>query len=396
MKKKITILFIVFVMVISSIIYAKENVSIKYSVMDNGIISQMVDNTDSNNIKIINQYKINNYFTRKTNLKLEDFDLKDSSMKSVLNIKGNIKYLEIPTFTVKKGSQIETLTDGLFICADNVTKKNNKFIHAGSYHFMDSQVILREKQGSKIVDEKKITTLEEYNMIKNNSLNKSKWNDISYVKGGKLVLDEIGDYVISIKDNKLDTKEVVFLSVVENAPKEPEKNNNLSFKDVKKDSWYYKDVMEAVQKGVIIGRDDGTFDPNGKLTVAEALTLSAKIRSNFEKEKFVEGGNRWYDNAVSYNLDKNIINIGDFIDYNKKASREEMAYIFSRTLPIDEYKLNDTIKDPIDVDSNSKYYESISRLYKSQILKGRDDGKFDPKTSITRAETATIVNRLVK
>lgn len=396
MNRKISIITLVFLVIISSISYAKNNIKIKYSIIDDNIISQLI-NEKEKNVELVNQYKVSNYLTRKENYKLENFNMKDKKIKNILNAKGDIAYLEIPNFQVRKGAKIESIIDNLFISADILSKESGKFIHNGDYIFMDGKVILNKKEGSKITEKKEITTLEEYNMIKNNSLNKKYWNEINYEKGGSLILDELGYYVISIKDEKLDTKEIIFLTVVDEKVNEQIKEEEyIGFKDVKKGSWYYDDVLKASNNKIIIGRDDNTFDPMGKLTLAEAITLSSKIRSKSENDNFEEGGSRWYDNAIYYALEKNIIKIGDFIDYNKKATREEMAYIFSSTLSEDKYIVDESISAPIDINSDDKYYDNIMLLYKSSILKGRDDGKFDAKSNITRAEAATIINRLVK
>ena len=49
-----------------------------------------------------------------------------------------------------------------------------------------------------------------------------------------------------------------------------------------------------------------------------------------------------------------------------------------------------------DVDENTKYGDSIKKLYSAGILKGDGNGSFRPDDSITRAEAAAILLRVHK
>ena len=75
------------------------------------------------------------------------------------------------------------------------------------------------------------------------------------------------------------------------------------------------------------------------------------------------------------------------------ATREEVAYIFANVLGDIELNKEITISD---VDENTKYRDSIYKLYSLKILKGDGDGNFRPNDSITRAEAAAILLRVYK
>jgi len=51
------------------------------------------------------------------------------------------------------------------------------------------------------------------------------------------------------------------------------------FTDVKKDAWYYKDVMIAQQAGYILGYMDGSFRPNNSITKEEVAAIFDRILS---------------------------------------------------------------------------------------------------------------------
>ena len=64
--------------------------------------------------------------------------------------------------------------------------------------------------------------------------------------------------------------------------------------------WKKRQVENAVKKGWIAGYDDGTFNPNGYITRAEAMTLVNRILYRYVN---AEGQHtdaiKWPDNAAS-------------------------------------------------------------------------------------------------
>lgn len=51
----------------------------------------------------------------------------------------------------------------------------------------------------------------------------------------------------------------------------------VSLSDVQPGSWYYNEVSEMVAAGFIDGYEDGTFQPDRTVTVAEAVTMTARM-----------------------------------------------------------------------------------------------------------------------
>ena len=72
-----------------------------------------------------------------------------------------------------------------------------------------------------------------------------------------------------------------------------------------------------------------------------------------------------------------------------------MAYIFASTLPVNELPQINTVKSLPDVNSSTKYQDSIFLLYRAGIITGNDSvGTFAPETNITRAQAAAIITRI--
>lgn len=169
------------------------------------------------------------------------------------------------------------------------------------------------------------------------------------------------------------------------------------FKDVKSDDWFYNDVKDVYEMGLIAGKGDNTFSPSGRVTVAEAIILAANINSSYQDKPIAKLPGEWYESAVTYAEGNGIIEENEFKSFNEPATRAEVAYILVRALPLKEIKNINNIEEIPDVDSSTKYHESIFKLYNSGIIRGAGvDGKFKPRTYISRAEIASIVNRIVQ
>lgn len=171
------------------------------------------------------------------------------------------------------------------------------------------------------------------------------------------------------------------------------------FLDVKQDEWYYENVKKAYELGLMKGSSDTFFNADGSVTIAEAITMVARLHSIYNTgEDVFEQTTPWYKTYVEYALRNKIIN-EDFVDYDKKANRDEFAYIFSNALPDDALQAINTIEDGAipDVSMLQEYADSIYRLYRAGVLTGNDEiGTFSPKTTIQRSAVATIITRMAK
>jgi len=145
------------------------------------------------------------------------------------------------------------------------------------------------------------------------------------------------------------------------------------------------------------GNSANTFNPAGNITIAEAITTAARVHSIYMTgtDNFVIGS-PWYQTYVDYAKANGIINADSFSDYTKAATRAEMAYIFSRALPEDEFTPQNTVNSLPDVKSGTTYSAAVFMLYKAGVLAGNDDrGTFNPGNNIARAEAAAIISRVI-
>lgn len=122
------------------------------------------------------------------------------------------------------------------------------------------------------------------------------------------------------------------------------------FSDVTKDDWYYDSVYIAYEYGIISGYENGKFQPEGKITREQAMTIIARaMKITNLKVELTEG--------------EEDMQLSVFVD-------SEQSSVWAK--------------------------ESIMQCVKSGIILGRNGIAIEPKDSATRAEVAVIVKKLLQ
>ena len=170
------------------------------------------------------------------------------------------------------------------------------------------------------------------------------------------------------------------------------------FNDISSSDWFSAGVQTAYELGLMSGEADKKFNPKGNLTIAQTIAIASRLHSIYNTGSLsaVPKTDVWYEGVVQYAKDNNIIKDGDFSksDMNKPATRGQVAYILSKSLPQSELEnINNDLKFK---DVSGKYEDSINLLAKSGVVAGKSEGKFKPNDKVTRAEASVIISRLVK
>lgn len=174
------------------------------------------------------------------------------------------------------------------------------------------------------------------------------------------------------------------------------------FTDVPANQWYTPNVASAFELGLMKGNGDSTFNPYGDVTVAEAVTMAARIHSIYTTgaESFEQTGSKWYQVYLDYALENGIISRAYYnSDVTHKATRAQFAEIFAAALPSEALGAINSVADNAipDVSISDSFAASVYKLYRAGILTGSDaNGTFNPTTYITRAEAAAIVSRMAE
>ena len=169
------------------------------------------------------------------------------------------------------------------------------------------------------------------------------------------------------------------------------------FNDVPASEWYASSVSSSYELGFMKGTADGVFSPEGNMTVAEAITIAARVHDayNAKGTAFSQNGANWYDDYVKYAIDNGIIKSDAFDDYERPVKRYEMAVIFSKAVPDDYLAAKNNVTEIPDVPNTNGYFDRLQLLYNAGVVMGNDEfGTFMPNNNIIRAEAAAIIGRI--
>ena len=169
------------------------------------------------------------------------------------------------------------------------------------------------------------------------------------------------------------------------------------FSDVGRTQWYSQYVEDAYNYGLIRGRTANQFSPGGLLTIGEAVTLAARLRSIYHtgKAEFAETA-PYYEAYAEYAIQHGIIN--GQMNYVTPINRAQFAGLMYNALPPEAYPAINAIPDYAinDVIPGSEHSAAIYALYRAGILSGSDQyGTFYPNQHITRAEVSTVLVRVL-
>lgn len=172
---------------------------------------------------------------------------------------------------------------------------------------------------------------------------------------------------------------------------------NGQFNDVASGEWYSAGVRSAYELGLMRGVGDSRFNLDGAVTLAEAVTLAARLHSVYYNgsEDFRQSG-VWYSVYVEYARRMGILT-QDYANYEAAATRAQFAYLLARAFPPSGLaKINDIADGAIpDVSASHANAREIYLLYRAGVLTGSDASlTFRPNSSIQRSEAAAIVARM--
>lgn len=170
----------------------------------------------------------------------------------------------------------------------------------------------------------------------------------------------------------------------------------------KASSWAVEAIEYVKNNGWMNGKSETEFYPKDDLTRAEFATIISRIL-NLEQYKvkeyvYPDSEGHWAEKAIG------LVTVAGYMrgydDYtfkpNKEITREEVATVLANMKLKDEseYKI---IEFPYfyDLGPNNWSYESVMKIARLGILKGYENGNFEPKKPISREEMAVILQRAI-
>lgn len=170
-----------------------------------------------------------------------------------------------------------------------------------------------------------------------------------------------------------------------------------TFSDVSVEDWFYADLKNVYEYGLMVGKSAAVFDPDGNITIAQTITVAARIHSIYHSGTTdFRSGQPWYQTYVDYASANGIPT--NWSNYNKEATRAEYAQILTAALPDEALEAINQIDDGVipDVPLSAPWSREIYKLYRAGVLLGVDDaGTYLPDSSIKRCQVAAIISRMV-
>lgn len=163
-----------------------------------------------------------------------------------------------------------------------------------------------------------------------------------------------------------------------------------TFSDVLETDWFYNDVTDLSQMGIINGRGDGDFHPLDSIQVDEFIKLIVTA-TGFVSDP---GTSYWASPFIEQALSEGILLPDEFEDYTRPIRRGEMATLINRAMaiPTDNamYEvalfMADYLADPD---------EDVLQAFYLGIITGYPDGAFHPDNLATRAEASAMLMRMI-
>lgn len=174
-----------------------------------------------------------------------------------------------------------------------------------------------------------------------------------------------------------------------------------------RDCWAFEDIDKAVVDGWVRGFADDTFRPYESVTRGQFVTFLGRLEgadiSTFEESAFPDvPADSFCAAYVQWAWENNIV--GGYEDGtfrpNEKITREQIAKILAGTLAAKGVDIStDKTLDDFDIsdkDSISDWAkEYVVFCYDSGLMNGKG-GAFEPIRATNRAETCTVLSRMVR
>lgn len=207
-----------------------------------------------------------------------------------------------------------------------------------------------------------------------------------------------------------DKVEVTFKKRLENKgliSKKIDIKKKKTFKDM--DTHWSKSYVDFfASRGVISGRTENTYEPDGLIKESEIIKLLAEVTIQDQSKIDTTAINiseaykdKWYAESIKQMKALNVIGQDKNVNTlypEEYPTREKVIQLLVDTLYILELDLSDNLKEYkgsfSDFDQvDDKYKEAVIVANNLDIIQGNENGTLTPKRTITRGEVAKILKK---
>ena len=175
-------------------------------------------------------------------------------------------------------------------------------------------------------------------------------------------------------------------------------STSASFTDVPASAWYAEYVNTAAEAGLMNGVGSGKFNPQGIMSTAEVVALTARLRAERNGKTVPSASGAWYQGAYDYCVNNGLFTKSEvpLSTMEQKATRFQMVDLMDRAVPDSEMKPVNTVPDGgvPDLKESDPYGDVVYRWYRAGITEGDQSGRFNGSSQISRSEVATLLCRL--
>lgn len=172
------------------------------------------------------------------------------------------------------------------------------------------------------------------------------------------------------------------------------------FKDLESFEWAKESIDKLYEKGIVSGKSEGSYMPADNVSRAEfvkMLTIAMDISKSTDVPFTDIEDDAWYGEYIRKAFASGIIfgNSEGMFCPDENISRQDMAVIIYRAAK--DYFAVPAEAEFVDTADIADYAaEAVNALNANGIVNGMPDGRFMPAGFATRAQTAVIIERLMK
>ncbi len=175
-------------------------------------------------------------------------------------------------------------------------------------------------------------------------------------------------------------------------------NAEMILSDIKVNDWFYDDVKQMIDLGVVNGYTDGTFKPQGAVKVDEFIKM---LIVSMGYTTTATDSTYWADEYIVKAEELKIVDKTFINDYRYNLTREQAARIIVNALSLNENRPSNSYAEHIKKAMYDyhliadKHKQDMIDCYSWGIMQGNKKGEMKPKETITRAETTTVLLRMM-